>query len=92
MASTSTRTTPKECQNNVEETNQNKSMKRSCESPSTSPSPKVQQGVKNIDVEHVDEENICSTDGFTTPKAKRFRIPKVHYDDCPPAPMRRKYV
>jgi hypothetical protein len=85
MASTSTRITPKKYQNSIEETKQNKSMKRSPECASTSPSPKVQQGV-----EDVDEENICSSDGFSTPKAKRFQIPKVHYDDCPPAPMRRK--
>ncbi|KEH23650.1 hypothetical protein MTR_7g091750 [Medicago truncatula] len=90
MASTSTRTTPKKCQNNIEETKQNKSMKRSPECANTSPSPKVQQGVTNINVEDVDDENICSSDGFITPKGRRFKIPKVHYDNCPPAPMQRK--
>ncbi|CAJ2671431.1 unnamed protein product [Trifolium pratense] len=41
--------------------------------------------------EQGDEENMCSS-GFTTPKGKEFRIPKVSYDNCPPAPMRSRPV
>jgi hypothetical protein len=157
MASNSPRTppTPKECQN-IEETNNEESMKRSCdcEHATSSPDSKVQQdnsddveevineensspsgfttpkneilfkipkvleddcplapaqkkrrsllvndstqfnteeqGVRS-NVEEVDEENMCSS-GFTTPKGKRFRIPKVSYEDCPPAPMRSRPV
>ena len=46
----------------------------------------MEQRVKNND-EEVPEENINSN-GFTTPKAKRFRIPKIMLDNCPPAPKR----
>jgi len=91
MASTSTGTTPKEYQQ--DQTNDKKSMKTSCENTTTtSLGTKVEQGVMNIMVEEVNEENICSSDGFTTPKGKIFRIPKVDYEDCPPAPMQRKSV
>jgi hypothetical protein len=156
MASNSPRTPPNEYQN-IEETNKEESMKRSCEHATSSPDSKVQQEVNNSDdveevinkensspsgfttpkneilfkipkvleddcppapvqkkrrsllvndlstqfkieeqgvkrnVEEVDEENMCSS-GFTTPKGKRFRIPKVSYEDCPPAPMRSRPV
>jgi hypothetical protein len=90
MASTSTGTTPKE--SHQDQTKEKKSMKTSSENTTTTTSlgTKVGQGVMNINVEEVNEENICSSDGFTTPKGKIFRIPKVDYEDCPPAPMQRK--
>ncbi|MCI26967.1 hypothetical protein A2U01_0048165, partial [Trifolium medium] len=90
MASTSPRTPPKECQN-IEETNKEESMKRSCEHATSSPDSKVQQDVNsNDDIEEVIDEEYSSQSGFTTPKDEIFKIPKVLEDDCPPAPAQKK--
>jgi len=68
-------------------------MKTSSENTTTTSSDtKVEQGFMSINVEEVNKKNICSSDGFTTPKGEIFRIPKVDYEDCPTAPMKRKYV
>lgn len=76
MAST---TTSKECQNN-EEINHKPSVKSFCEYATSLLGFKVQQSVDS-------EENLCSN-GFTTPKGEKFRIPKVDLDDCPLAPKK----
>lgn len=71
------------------ETKQDNSTKRSREH-ATSPDSKVEEveSTTTTNVEEVNEENICSSDGFTTPKGKRFQIPEIV--DCPPAPKRKR--
>lgn len=70
------------------ETKQENSPKRSSEH-ATSPGSKVEEVESTTtNVEEVNEENICSSDGFTTPKGKRFKIPEII--DCPPAPKRKR--
>ncbi|KAG4915942.1 hypothetical protein JHK87_053499 [Glycine soja] len=86
MASTSTTRTRIKWQK-LKETKQQTSMTRPCEHATPSSSSSKEQGIKYVEEESINEEDVCSS-GCATPKAKRFRIPEVQ--TCPPAPKKRR--
>ncbi|KAH1077768.1 hypothetical protein GYH30_053023 [Glycine max] len=88
MASTSTTRTRIKWQK-LKETKQQTSMTRPCEHATPSSSSSKEQGIKYVEEESINEEDVCSS-GCATPKAKRFRIPEVQ--TCPPAPKKRRVV
>lgn len=88
----SIQTSPPSKKSQENENVRQKKLTSSCEYATCSSNSEIQQSVESIEQkvnnieEEVIEENI-NLDGFTTPKAERFRIPKI-IDNCPPAPKR----
>ncbi|KAG2687057.1 hypothetical protein I3760_09G035600 [Carya illinoinensis] len=65
-----------------------------CSTTSTTPASSSRESLNMMINSHEKDENsdqdIVAIKGFSTPKARRFRIPDISYSSCPPAPKKRR--